>query len=135
MLAISLISSLSANVSSETSKYLDVDLEFLIAHLDNYHGTEIRTSGIVKYLVSIYMFEDFWLCAQGGAGIPIVVRFAGLPRPNQNSLIEIQGVIDFCGLEGGFYYLNASSWSYIGTITVPESPSFLTAPLSVARAL
>ncbi|MGC8939038.1 MAG: hypothetical protein ACP5KU_00855 [Candidatus Bathyarchaeia archaeon] len=69
------------------------------------------------------MFEDFWL----SRSIPVVVRFAGLPKPSENSSIEICGTIDFCNLEGGFYYLNAECWAYAEKM-MPEFQPFVLIP-------
>jgi hypothetical protein len=63
------------------------------------------------------MFEDFWLQATSDAKVPVVTRFAGLSVPPNDSSIEIAGTIEHSALEGGFYFLNASSWT---TATIPE---------------
>jgi hypothetical protein len=74
-------------------------------------GATIATRGIVKFLGSIYMYEDFWLQAQENqsARILVVARFAGFPVPLEDALVEVQGTVDYSNLEGGFFYLNASS--------------------------
>jgi hypothetical protein len=89
------------------------------------YGTTIKTRGIVKYLMSFYMFEDFWLQSENGS-IPAVVRYAGLPVPPEGSCIEASGTIEYSELEGGFYYLNIQSYSYVETAS--EYPLF-TIPL------
>jgi hypothetical protein len=95
-------------------------LGYLAAHLGDFCGEKVRTVGTVDYLISFYMYEDFWL----DKVIPVVVRFAGLPQPTENSSIEVCGIIEYCKLEGGFLYLNAQSWTYAKE-TMPEFPSSL----------
>jgi len=87
-------------------------------------GTVVKTRGIVKYQISVYMFEDFWLQSEDLGDIPAVVRFAGLPVPPEGSHIEVSGTIEYCELEGGFYYLNIQSYSYSNVDTASEYPSF-----------
>jgi hypothetical protein len=111
----------SADCSSE---YREVDLGYLATHLEDFCGEKVRTVGTVDYLISFYMYEDFWLDKL----IPVVVRFAGLPQPLENSSIEVCGIIEYCKLEGGFFYLNAQSWTYAKE-TMPEFPSSLILPL------
>jgi len=41
--------------------YLEADLPYLATHMEDFHGMIIKTSGIVKFYASIYMYEDFWL--------------------------------------------------------------------------
>jgi hypothetical protein len=107
----------------DNSEYLRVDLQYLAAHIESFCGIRVRTTGTVHFLCSIYMFEDFWLSRV----IPVVIRFANLPMPFENSRIEIFGVIEYCKLEGGFFYLNADYWTY-ATETLPEfqSPVIMT---------
>jgi hypothetical protein len=120
-LAFSLIAPLTSPVSADcNSEYKEVDLGYLAAHLRDFCGEKVRTVGTVNYLASFYMYEDFWLSKL----IPIVIRFAGLPKPPENSSIEVCGIIEYCELEGGFFYLNAQSWTYAKE-TVPEFPSSL----------
>jgi hypothetical protein len=91
--------------------YSFYDLNYVASNLTGLKGVKIATRGIAKFLGSVYMYEDFWLQAQGNqsAKIPVVVRFAGLPIPREDALIEVQGTIEYSNLEGGFSYLNASS--------------------------
>lgn len=105
-------------------EFSEVDLAYLAAHMADFFGKGVKTEGIVKYYASIYMYEDFWLQAQDGGATPVVVRFAGLPTPPENSSIKILGIIEYCDLEGGFLYLNAC-WIDI----VPEFPSGIILPL------
>ncbi|MGE5638026.1 MAG: alkaline phosphatase family protein [Chloroflexota bacterium] len=86
-----------------------------IAKLNN---SMIMTRGFVKFLASVYMYEDFWLQDQinQSVRIPVVVRFSNLTIPNKDALIEVQGTITYSKLEGGFYYLNASSWKELKNV-------------------
>ena len=103
--------------------YLEVDVPYLATHLEDFHGMMIKTNGIVKFYPSIYMYEDFWVQARTGENIPVVVRFAELPIPLENSYIEVWGIIEYCELEGGFFYLNGSSWySALSATTVYIDP-------------
>lgn len=106
-------------VKSTDSEHKDVDIRYLGGHMGDFCGQSVSTKGIVVYLISFYMFEDFWL----NGAIPVVVRFAGLQRPPANSSIEISGVIEHSELEGGFYYLNAQSWNF-AEISAPHLPEF-----------
>jgi Type I phosphodiesterase / nucleotide pyrophosphatase len=97
--------------ASTPSDYIFYDLNYVASNLKGLNGSNIATRGLVKYIASVYMYEDFWLQDQlnQSARIPVVVRFANLTRPRPDALIEIQGTIVFNSLEGGFHYLNASS--------------------------
>lgn len=101
-----------------STSYTYVELSYLASHLEELRGFPVATRGVVKFYASVYMYEDFWLQTQGqGSGkIPVVVRFAGLPIPHGGVLIEISGTIEYSNLEGGFYYLNASSWTEIKNV-------------------
>ena len=92
------------------SPYTTYDLSKLTQNLSQFNGANITTSGIARFLGSIYMFEDFWLQAQNNQSvrIPVAIRFAGIPKPSEGDLIEVNGTITFNSLEGGFLYLNAS---------------------------
>lgn len=114
--------------SSCSSEYEDVDWGYLAAHMEDFCGMKVKTTGMVHYFASYYMFEDFWL-----EGIPVTVRFAELPKPPENSSIGVCGAIEYSEVEGGFYYLNARSWTYEGTM--PEFPSFFFAPLFTTATL
>jgi hypothetical protein len=111
----------SANTNSE---YTDVDLGYLAAHLEDFLGQKVRTVGTVSNIVNFYMFEDFWLNKM----IPVVVRFADLSKPPENSFIQVCGIVEYSKLEGGFYYLNVQSWTYAEE-TMPEFQPFVIMPL------
>ena len=98
-------------------------------------GSTIKTRGTVKYQMSIYMFEDFWLQSEDFGNIPAVVRFAGLPIPPEGSQIEVSGTIEYCELEGGFYYLNIQSYSYSSVDTASEYPSLAVLLLLMALSI
>ena len=86
-----------------------VDLSYLASHPLDFKGMPVATIGIVRFYASVYMFEDFFLECQTGERIPVVVRFAGLPAPEDLSLVEVSGKMEYSSLEGGFFYLNASA--------------------------
>lgn len=98
---------------SSVAFYDNVDLKYLVKHIEAFKSANVKVNGTVRYYASIYMFEDFWLQAGEGAKIPVVTRFAGLPKPPEGLFIEVSGTIEYCNLEGGFYFLNATSWSAI----------------------
>lgn len=101
-----------------------VELEYLAGHIGEFEGSFVTTNGTVRYYASIFMFEDFWLEAQKGVRIPVVTRFAGLPEPREGLLIKVSGKIEYCMLEGGFYFLNATSWKTVDaspTSTLPQT--------------
>lgn len=97
-----------------------VDLKYLAGHPEEFKGVCVTTNGTVRYYASIYMFEDFWLQAQNNAKIPVVTRFAGLSAPAEGLFIEISGKIEYSNLEGGFYFLNATSWKTIQPTPFPS---------------
>lgn len=108
-----IISQLAVSLSLGTlattqDEYLDVDLAYLVANKQDFLGVRVRTKGIVRFYISFYMFEDFWLEASFGTAIPTVVRFAGLPTPPEGSFVEVVGIVQYSDLEGGFFYLNVS---------------------------
>lgn len=111
----------------DESEYLEVNLSYLATHMEELCGKKVRVVGTVHFLCSIYMFEDFWL----NWAIPVVVRFANLSLPLENSRIEVFGVIDYCKLEGGFFYLEAHHWRFV-TATLPEFNSWLIMPFAMA---
>lgn len=86
-----------------------VDLSYLASHPLDFKGMPVATIGFVRFYASVYMFEDFFLECQTGERIPVVVRFAGLPAPEDLSLVEVSGKMEYSSLEGGFFYLNASA--------------------------
>jgi hypothetical protein len=99
-----------------STDYEYVDLTYLTSHPQVFKGFPVATRGVVKFSASVYMYEDFWLQAQSNEKIPVVVRFAGLPIPREGSLIEVSGTIEYCDLEGGFFYLNASSLTEVKNV-------------------
>jgi hypothetical protein len=101
-----------------STSYTYVELSYLASHLEEFRGFPVATRGVVKFYASVYMYEDFWLqtLGQGSGKIPVVVRFAGLPVPHNGSLVEVSGAIEYSSLEGGFYYLNALSWTEIKNV-------------------
>jgi hypothetical protein len=105
------------SIDSSTNEY--VDLMYLAARPEEFENQSVTTIGTVRFYASIYMFEDFWLQASNDVKILVVTRFAGLSVPLNASLIEISGTIKHSTLEGGFYFLSASSW-----ITVNATPEF-----------
>jgi len=115
------------NVNSSSTNER-VDLMYLAAHLEEFENQSVTTNGTVRFYGSIYMFEDFWLQASIGSKIPVVTRFAGLSAPSNDSLIEISGTIEHSTLEGGFYFLNASSWT---TAIIPEFSNIMILVLSL----
>jgi len=98
--------------------HLEVDLVDLGANTEGFRDMEVRTKGTVKFYASVYQYEDFWLApeTEGCCGIPVVVRNAGLSVPPENSSIEVWGTIKYCELEGGFFYLDATSWEHAENI-------------------
>ena len=93
----------------------------LLVYGSNSSSTVITVFGKVEFWASYYMFEDFWLQTQDGPIIPVVARLSGLPVPPKDSVIEVVGTMKYSTLEGGFYYLDAQSWSYVAS--APEFPS------------
>jgi hypothetical protein len=61
----------------DDSEYLEVNLGYLAGHMEDFDGIGVSTKGTVYFMISFYMYEDFWL----DRAIPVVVRFAGLPTP------------------------------------------------------
>ena len=90
---------------------IDVELADLISRMSVLNGRVVMTRGTVRYLLSYYMYEDFWLTTSAPtyAAIPVKIGVAGVNRPSEYAFIEITGNILQSHLEGGFYYLNASS--------------------------
>lgn len=131
LLGLSLVPSLSIRASAhDDSEYLEINLEYLAGHMEDFDRMRVRTKGTVNFMISFYMYEDFWL----DRAIPVVVRFVGLSKPPEGSFIEVQGVIEYSRLEGGFYYLNAHSWVYADA-SVAEFPLFLILPLFMIATL
>ena len=86
-----------------------VDLSYLANHLLEFENRSVTTNGTVRFYASIYMFEDCWLESQDGAKIMVVTRLSELSVPANGSSVEVSGTINHSNLEGGFYFLNASS--------------------------
>lgn len=99
---------MSDSISTSTG-YNFVSLLDLPSHYAVLRGTSVATIGRVEFSPSIYQFEDFWLKGQDNTAIPVVTRLAGLPLPQNESLVKVVGTVEYSDLEGGFYYLNASS--------------------------
>jgi hypothetical protein len=90
------------------------NLSYLIEHLNEFENKEVEVVGFVKFYVSFYMYEDFWLDVDGkngGEAIPVKVNM-GLLTPSENSRISVEGIVNRIDLEGGFYCLSANSWAY-----------------------
>jgi hypothetical protein len=100
-----------AEQSRFNQTYLEVDLADLSVSVEGFLDKKIRTKGTVKFRASFYMYEDFWLM-QGDYEIPIVWRYAGVSVPSENSSITIWGTVKYSEIEGGFFYLDATSWSH-----------------------
>jgi len=97
-----------------------VDLKYLAANMKQFEGVSVTTNGTVRYLASIYMYEDFWLQAQNSdAKIPVVTRLAGLAVPPSMAIVEVAGIVKHSTLEGGFYFLEASSWQALTSTSTP----------------
>ncbi len=115
--ALAIASAQPANIKiasiAATDFYTYYDLGYVVAHQSELVSKNITTRGIVKFTASIYMFEDFWLTGQANQtqSITVVTRFAGLPLPQNGTIVEIQGTVRHSTLEGGFNYINASSIS------------------------
>ena len=103
-------------LATSQDEYVDVDLAYLLANKRVFLGVNVRTKGTVRFGFSFYMFEDFWLEALLDdtliGYLPVIVRFAGIPKPPDWSLIKVVGVMEYSDLEGGFFYLNVSQWSF-----------------------
>ena len=93
----------------------NVNLSYLIDHVNEFENKEVKVVGYVKYYASIYQYEDFWLDPDEkgiGWAIPLKVTQIGLPRPPENSYILVEGVVVYKELEGGFYCIHVNSWTY-----------------------
>ena len=97
-----------SGATSTSSDYGFVDLEHLALRFAELRDTFVTTIGTVKLSPSLYQFEDFWLKGPGSTAVPVVTRLAGLPLPQDGSLVKVSGTVEFNSLEGGFFYLNAS---------------------------
>jgi len=113
--------------------YLDVDLSYLIKHIQEFEGVAIRTNGTVKFYISFIMHEDFWLQAPDGLAVPVEIRQNDLPRPPENLPITVEGVVVWHSFEGGFYSIHADSWK--GVSPLPEFPTFPVLPIFAAITL
>ncbi len=87
-----------------------VDLAYLAGHLADFENLTVTTKGIVRRdIYSFFMFEDFWLQAQTGERIMVDRGNSFLSVPLNGSFVEISGMIQYFALEGGAYFLNATS--------------------------
>lgn len=120
-----LIPSVSKACANDASNYAEVDISYLSEHVAEFQGKLIKTRGTVEFLLSFYMFEDFWLSRV----LPVVLTTP--PMPPENSCIEVVGIIMYSDLEGGFYYLLAYSWQFAEE-TAPEFHHLALAFLFVA---
>jgi hypothetical protein len=111
VLAASSLVVLLAEQSGSNQAYLAVDLADLSVSLEDFRDKRVWTIGIVKFWGSFYMYEDFWL-TQGSYEIQDDERDDGLPVPSENSSIVIWGTLKYSEIEGGFFYLDATSWDY-----------------------
>lgn len=101
-----------------------VDLKYLAANMEKFEGFCVKTIGTVRNYGSIFMYEDFWLQAQNDdAKIPVVTRLAGLAFPPVMAEIEVTGIVKLSTLEGGFYFLEASSWRNSTATPTPTTES------------
>jgi hypothetical protein len=102
------------------SAYTNYDLNYLVQNLSQLNGAKVATMGIARFLPSIYMYEDFWLQAQGNqsANISVVTRFSNITKPNEGDLVKVQGTVEYVNLEGGFFFLNASSVEQMKNVIV-----------------
>jgi len=91
---------------------IEISIPELVANIAKYEGKQVMIVGIVKYYVSVSMFEDFWL-EENKAKIPIKLgpelRARIQTLPSENSAIVIEGIVAWCELEGGFYYIHAKA--------------------------
>lgn len=110
-----------ASLFAASGQAVYVDLKYLAEHMGEFENASITTNGTVRFYGSIYMYEDFWLQAQNDdAKIMVVTRLAGLSVPSEMAEIEVGGVVKHSMLEGGFYFLEASSWR---TVTPRPTPT------------
>jgi hypothetical protein len=94
------------------------DLGGLTQNPSQLKGANVVTWGVARFLASVYMFEDFWLQSQDNQSVKIPVRLAGVSKPTEGELIKVQGTIVYNDLEGGFFYLNASSFEQLKNVVV-----------------
>jgi hypothetical protein len=105
-----------SDTPKQTSTDNYVDMYYLASHAEEFEGKSITTIGIARHYGSVTMFEDFQLDSQSDERLEkasdemilVVTRPAGLPNPDDGSLIELSGKWEFTDLEGGHYYLNAT---------------------------
>jgi hypothetical protein len=97
------------------NNYEYVNLSYLASHQTEFEGKLITVTGTVRHYASVTMFENFFLENQSdqrtfasNQSILVVTRNAGLPEPNEGSIVEVSGKWEFYEIEGGHYYLNAS---------------------------
>ena len=58
---LSLTAPLLTIVSADSDGYKEVDVSYVAAHMGDFCGQEVRTTGTVRFMVSFYMYEDFGL--------------------------------------------------------------------------
>lgn len=105
------IESRKGNQQEGVSEYEDVDLPYLITHIDEFENEKVRVTGTVRYMGSIYMFEDFWLTVND-AWIPVDgIHESNLILPTENDIIIVEGTVSWFSLEGGTYYISVDSWA------------------------
>ena len=97
------------NTPSVSAEYVDVELSYLAANLEEFLWTPVNTTGKIRLdIFSIYGLRDFleardaplvgvWLSKSGGLGIP------------HGCVITVYGVV-LPSLYEGFYYLEVVEW-------------------------
>lgn len=94
---------------SALANYKYVDLAYLASHLEEFKGVQVATAGTMRFYSSTHMFEDFWLQSRGNKSVPVVAGIFWFAPPREGALVKVSGTIEFSSIEGGFFYLNASS--------------------------
>jgi hypothetical protein len=110
-----LLSMSGASEQTLTNNHEYVGLSYLVSHQTEFEGKSITVTGTVRHYASITMFENFFLENQSdqrtfasNQSILVVTRNAGLPEPDEGSIVEVSGKWEFYEIEGGHYFLNAS---------------------------
>jgi len=98
---------------------LEVNITKLRAQTRIFQGRTVKTRGTVRQHLPLIMYGDLSL-----GGITVVLH-EGLLKPIEYSVIEVIGTIGYQSFEGGFYYLNVSSWVYLGHPAFPGDASLL----------
>ncbi len=105
------IESRKGNQQEGVSEYENVDLPYLITHIDEFENEKVRVTGTVRYMGSIYMFEDFSLTVND-AWIPVDgIHESNLILPTENDIIIVEGTVSWFSLEGDTYYISVDSWA------------------------